>query len=210
MIKDRITNMILMEPQPFTNLALRIFFSNHDINVMGALSRYAALKIMLELDEIDIIAMELYDVNLNPLDGIFFIKENIAPILDVERQLIIITNVDCNFLIKEIIKLKPLVIVSKKDSLEEITKAINHAIDGRPYLSRRISDINNDNTIKSLSTAEMRVYYLLARDFTPKMISNELGIAYKTVQTHKINIMKKISARSHHELFNIINKYRII
>ena len=47
-----------------------------------------------------------------------------------------------------------------------------------------------------LTTREMEVFSLLVKNYTTKVISNELGISEETVRNHISNVMQKLEVTS--------------
>jgi len=61
----------------------------------------------------------------------------------------------------------------------------------------------------SLTSSELRVMSLLLNNNTPVEISEHLGVSYKTVQTHKRNVMQKLGARNSFGLLKIGYQYKV-
>jgi DNA-binding NarL/FixJ family response regulator len=196
-----------MEPHSFTCMAIRTLIPE-DIKIRGALKGFPPLQSMLDAEMIDVIVMEIYDTNLFPMDGIDFIRRNSQHWNNV--TLIVFTDVDNIFLIKELMKCKARVLISKKDDISEIRHAINKGISGDYYCSPNLlAIVNADNNELSLTSSELRVMSLLLNNSTPVEISEHLGVSYKTVQTHKRNVMQKLGARNSFGLMKIGYQYKI-
>ena len=69
-----------------------------------------------------------------------------------------------------------------------------HIIDG--YLSHNLEDLSGPK----LTTREREVAQLLAEGESTRSISDILTISIKTVETHRMNIMKKLDAKSQTDL----------
>lgn len=200
-------NLVIMEPHSFTSLAMRALIPE-DVKIRGALKGFTPLQSMLDAEMIDIVIMEIYDTNLFPMDGIDFIRRNAAHWNRV--TLIICTDVDNVFLIKELMKCKARILISKKDDIVTIEHAIAKGMSGDYYCSPHLLDIvNSDSNELSLTSSELRVMSLLLNNKTPMEISESLGISYKTVQTHKRNVMQKLGARNSFGLMKIGYQYKI-
>ncbi len=194
-------NLVLMEPHSFTCMAIRTLIPE-DVKIRGALKGFPPLQSMLDAEMIDIVVMEIYDTNLFPMDGIDFIRRNAHHWNRV--ALIICTDVDNIYLIKELMKCKARVLISKRDDIVSMQHAINKGISGDYYCSPKLLEIvNADNNQLSLTSSELRVMSLLLNNSTPIEISESLGVSYKTVQTHKRNVMQKLGARNSFGLLKI-------
>jgi len=200
-------NLVLMEPHSFTCMAIRALIPE-DVKVRGALKGFPPLQSMLDAEMIDILVMEIYDTNLFPMDGIDFIRNNSQHWNNV--TLIVCTDVENIFLIRELMKCKARVLISKKDPLECIQHAVNKGITGDYYCSPHLlSVVNSDDNELSLTSSELRVMSLLLNNNTPVEISEHLGVSYKTVQTHKRNVMQKLGARNSFGLLKIGYQYKV-
>jgi two-component system, NarL family, response regulator NreC len=99
----------------------------------------------------------------------------------------------------------------KDCAFEELCCAIHAVITHRIYLSPQISDIviddyvkfqqKNDGTVFSLLSArEREVLQLLSEGKSTIFIAEHLCLSVKTIETHRQNIMSKLSVRSVAEL----------
>lgn len=200
-------NLVLMEPHSFTCMAIRALIPE-DVKTRGVLKGFPPLQSMLDAEMIDILIMEIYDTNLFPMDGIDFIRRNSHHWNNI--TLIVCTDVDNIFLIKELMKCKARVLISKRDDIECVKYAINKGMMGDYYCSPHLlSIVNSDDNELSLTSSELRVMSLLLNNSTPIEISEHLGVSYKTVQTHKRNVMQKLGARNSFGLLKIGYQYKV-
>lgn len=100
----------------------------------------------------------------------------------------------------------------KNAASEELTRAIETAAANRKYVSPLIADAVVQSAIRepapkadsegvsALSAREREVLQLLAEGRTSKEIALNLGVAVTTVETHRRQIMSKLSIRSIAEL----------
>jgi two-component system, NarL family, response regulator NreC len=99
----------------------------------------------------------------------------------------------------------------KNAASEELTRAIEAAVANRKYVSPLIADAVIESAIreaapegsaevKALSVREREVLQLLAEGRSSKEIASRLGVAVTTVETHRRQIMSKLSIRSIAEL----------
>lgn len=102
--------------------------------------------------------------------------------------------------------------VLKDSATTDIVTAIRAVAAGEYYTSpaltsaliqrRRQSTLLRQQkpTIESLSPTEHRIIELIADYKTSKEIADELGISYRTVETHRTNICQKLELRGSHAL----------
>jgi two-component system, NarL family, response regulator NreC len=100
----------------------------------------------------------------------------------------------------------------KNSASEELTRAIETAAANQKYVSPLIADAVVQSAIReptakvasegvsALSAREREVLQLLAEGRTSKEIALKLGVAVTTVETHRRQIMSKLSIRSIAEL----------
>ncbi len=96
-----------------------------------------------------------------------------------------------------------------KDSAPELlVQAVQRVIGGRPFISPRVAEqmayeLRSDRTEQphqTLSDREDEVFRLLVAGKTVSEIAGQLNVSSKTVSTHKMRILEKMSASSVAEL----------
>lgn len=97
--------------------------------------------------------------------------------------------------------------VLKDSAVTDIVTSIKTVAAGRPYLSpalsahllqrrRRTEELDKRQPgLHDLSPMERRILKFIAEDKTSKEIAAELFISYRTVETHRSNICKKLDLR---------------
>lgn len=113
--------------------------------------------------------------------------------------------------------------VLKDASAYELVTAIRHAVSGRRYLSRTLSEQAIDSYVKeitprpdkldaflTLTVREREVLYGIARGKRNKEIAADLGISSRTVEFHRFNIVRKLGLKTPQELFHYCVRNGII
>jgi two-component system, NarL family, invasion response regulator UvrY len=101
--------------------------------------------------------------------------------------------------------------LSKQSDEEEVIKALNLFLTGRPYISNNLKDIlsdaksQNDNPIQMLSERELSVLGRLLKGETVKEISSQLALKPTTVATYKARIFEKLGVNNIIDLNNIVD-----
>jgi two-component system, NarL family, response regulator NreC len=101
--------------------------------------------------------------------------------------------------------------IQKSAAGEELVRAIDAVEKGRRYLSGDIAQDLMDSyvnraasggvsTLRSLSEREMEILRLLAKGHVAKEIASSLHISFRTVETHRRNIMRKLDLHNIAEL----------
>lgn len=104
----------------------------------------------------------------------------------------------------------------KNTDPDELVAAINQVYAGKKYFNKAISDrmINimaiEGSTTKKLSARETEILNLIARGHTTKEIASQLYISTRTVETHRVNMMKKLSVKNVAELIKKASQLNIL
>jgi len=99
-------------------------------------------------------------------------------------------------------------IVAKNSASSELVDAIQAVVNGNNYLSPSVSDVlvhnflasDTDTGPKNLSPRERQILQLIAMGKGAKEIGAELNISNKTVEAHRMQLMKKLDIRNVAEL----------
>jgi len=107
--------------------------------------------------------------------------------------------------------------VPKNVGLSELEFAIDAVLKGKTYLSPTITDrlmkdgeIDNSSPFTQLSKRELEILTLLANGKKNKEIGQMLHISTRTVDTHRSNILKKMSVRTNAELVRLAITHGVI
>lgn len=100
----------------------------------------------------------------------------------------------------------------KTQPVGEIFEALRTVARGQRYLAPALSvelveerlarGVAGSAPLATLSKREREVFVLLARGFSTKLVSDELGISAKTVETHRVHIHRKLGVHSVAELIH--------
>ena len=169
-----------------------------------------AVKLGLELKP-DVFLM---DVTMPELNG-----------LDATRQLcrerpnaaiLILTMHESDQLCADLIRAGARGCVLKSDSPRQLLAAVEAVASGKQYFTSLVSADNNvsggsaGRTPARLSAREREIVQLLAEGRSNKEIATLLGIAFKTVDAHRTNIMKRLNLHSVAEVVRYAVRERII
>lgn len=167
-----------------------------DFQIIGTFSDSSKALDFLRKEEADLL---ITDFNMPGLDGLAFISavQRINPLL----KIIVLSMHDEVHLVKEILKTGIQGYVLKKDTHNDLLKAIHEVRDGKVYLS---SDVNKMLIVnlqrpeegRLLTDREREILTLIAREYSNKQIAEELFISERTVETHRKNIFRKTGTNS--------------
>jgi DNA-binding NarL/FixJ family response regulator len=115
-------------------------------------------------------------------------------------------------LVSEMLKAGASGYVLKHTAYEELLRAIREVMEGRTYLSPEVTRGVVDAYVRSqprpgenpafavLTDREREVLQAISEGATTKEIADHLGVSVKTIETHRRNIMEKLSLHSVAEL----------
>ena len=143
----------------------------------------------------------LLDINMPGLDGL-----ETAKILRTRKpavKIIMLTSYNDREIIAEMIHLGVEGYLLKNADKAELVEAIHKVMKGRHYFSGDVEDIILQELVEKkpadliiLTEREQEVLQLLAREFTNEKIASALHISYRTVETHRKNIMQKTQSHN--------------
>lgn len=103
--------------------------------------------------------------------------------------------------------------ILKSDSPRQLLAAVESVASGHQYFTRGAdgpSQRASEGEASRLSAREREIVQLLAEGRTNKEIATLLGIAYKTVDAHRTNVMRRLRMHSVAELVRYAIRERII
>ena len=104
--------------------------------------------------------------------------------------------------------------ILKNEGGREITKAIETIMSGGKYYSEFVTKViiesfatqkkvsSSKKAIVELTARENQILSYIAQGYANQKIADSLFISYRTVETHRANLMKKLEAKNSIELLN--------
>ena len=143
----------------------------------------------------------LLDINMPGMDGIEtarLIKEKKPGI-----KIIMLTTYSDREIISELVHIGVSGYLLKNSDKKELVEAVNKVMKGRHYFSEEVENIILQGLTEkkwaeviTLTERELEVMHLLAKEYTNDKIAGELYISYRTVETHRKNIMQKTKSHN--------------
>lgn len=160
---------------------------------------------LLKKEKFDVCILDINMPKLNGIETAKAIKEK-----KYSAKIIILTTYNDKEFISELLLADVAGYVLKNTTKTELVKAINNITDGGKYFSNEVQDsiMNNyldeikkekkkqDREEETLTPREIEITKLLAKEHTNEMIAGILFISYRTVETHRKNIMHKTRAKN--------------
>jgi two-component system, NarL family, invasion response regulator UvrY len=145
----------------------------------------------------------LLDVNMEPLDGFEVLKiiRKLSPL----SKIIGLTMRSEPANVKKFFRLGAKGYVTKNSPRDELIHAIEEVKKGNTYICAEVKALLVQKTIgddsaapdlSSLSDSELKVLSLLCGGESSKDIAVKFGIAVKTVEVHRHNILKKLKVKN--------------
>jgi len=143
----------------------------------------------------------LLDINMPGLDGLDtarWLKEKKPAV-----KIIMLTTYNDPEIISELVHIGVSGYLLKNSDKQELAEAIHRVMKGRHYFSAEVEDIilkglseKKTPGVIMLTDREQEVIKLLAKEYTNEKIASELHISYRTVETHRKNIMQKTKSHN--------------
>ena len=167
-------------------------------NGEDAVKMYATLKP-------DIVIMDISMPGMNGIEATRVIKEK-----DPDARILILTMHDNQEYLNQIIRSGAKGFILKNTDKEELLDAVKTVAGGDNFFSKDISKLIIDNYIRTaketekgdaykevpLTKREIEILKLIASGYSNQEIANILYISYNTVDTHRKNIMHKLSIKN--------------
>jgi DNA-binding NarL/FixJ family response regulator len=164
----------------------------------------------------DIVVIDVSMPDLNGLEATRLIRK-----ADPKSEVLIITHHDSDEMAAQVLEAGARGYVLKSDSDQDLVHAIEALSRHKPYFTSRVMDMflaNRANGVADspdamrhrLTPREIEILQLLAEGKTAKEVATALGIATKTSDTHRTNIMRKLDLHSIAELVRYAIRNKIV
>ena len=143
----------------------------------------------------------LLDINMPGLDGIETAKQ--IKTAKPGIKIIMLTTYNDKEIISELIHTGVSGYLLKNSDRSELVEAITKVMSGRYYFSAEVEAIimqgvgeKKNTDVIILTDREIEIVKLLGKEYTNEKIATELHISYRTVETHRKNIMQKTKSHN--------------
>src|SRR5512132_388280 len=148
------------------------------------------------------------DVQMPGLNGIDFQKTLIEH--DREEQLVFITGHGNIPMCAQAMKAGAIDFLPKPFKPKQLLESVERALTRSAEQRLRESEKNHAcGLIERLTPREFQVMQLVATGMLNKQVGGELGMAEKTVKTHRAHVMQKLSITSVAELMRVLQKAEV-
>jgi DNA-binding NarL/FixJ family response regulator len=163
----------------------------------------------------------IVDISMPELDGVEVVRQvqEAAP----STKVLVLTMHESDEMVRRALDAGARGYLLKSDLAECLTKAVGAIAEGKRFLTPKVSEIVLDGFLKRRvehhqgerastrpTPRETQIIRLLAEGKSNKEIANGLGIAVRTVETHRAKIMSKLGLHSVVELIHYAMRNGII
>ncbi len=194
--------ILIAEDQQLVRQGLVALLAVDDVTIVGeAEDGRGAIEMARSLSP-DVVLMDLSMPELDGVEATRRIKQ-FAP----QIRVLVLTVANCERRVAEALAAGADGYALKKLGHGELMAAINAVFAGKTYLGPGLSEELVKEYLEgsemgggSLTAREREVLQLIARGHKNREIADELGIAIKTVETHRTKIMQKLDLHNSAEL----------
>jgi len=147
----------------------------------------------------------LLDISMPEMDGIETAKRIIQAKPD--QKIIILTTYNDKQIISEAVQAGARGYLLKNSSKGELIQAIEDVVKGEVHFHNKVQNVVTSGYVELLAKQQTRpeveltqreeeIVKLLAREYTNDKIAETLNISYRTVETHRKNMMQKTNSHN--------------
>jgi DNA-binding NarL/FixJ family response regulator len=159
----------------------------------------------------------ILDVNMPELDGIETVRQLRQK--NVGAKIIMLTTYNDLEFIKALAQHNISGYVLKNSTGDELVTAIRKVVEGKTWFSPEVQQLLAEDVVNAgrngspkiiLTPREIDIVRLLAKELTNEKIAEQLFISYRTVETHRKNIMQKTGAKNLAGLINFAHSNNLL
>lgn len=164
----------------------------------------------------EVVVIDVSMPDLNGLEATRLIRKSCP-----KTEVLVITHHDSDEMAAEVIDAGARGYVLKSDSDQDLVHAVESLSRHKPFFTARVTEMFLANRADGaaapveairhrLTSREVEILQLLAEGKTAKEVATTLGIATKTSDTHRTNIMRKLNLHSIAELVRYAIRNKIV
>lgn len=206
--------LVLADDHQLIREGFRALLGNNErLEIVGEAEDGVELVQMVRQRQPDLVLADIHMPNLNGLDAL---KQLIAEFPSI--KFIVLTMHDEREYVLNAIRLGASGYVMKNVERKELEKAIMAVHEGGKYFSPEVANVLAESVARpsavmefpEISPREKEVLMLVAEGLSTKQVADRLGISTRTVESHRINMLKKLKAGNTAELIRKAIELRII
>jgi len=152
--------------------------------------------------------LALVDITLRSTSGLELIKD--LRIRVPGLSILVISMHDESLYAERVLRAGGRGYVMKQEGGKKLMEAIRHVLNGKTYVSEKISakildlfsgrPAESSSPVERLTDREFEVFQLIGRGLSTKEIADKLHVSAKTVEVHRVNIKTKLNVGTAPEL----------
>src|SRR5262249_36291371 len=206
------SNVLVVDDHPMVRDGLRRLIAQQDDLVCcgetGTTAETLEAVVRLKPD------LVIMDLRLKVGDGLELIKSLEAH--DPDLRTMILSQYEAPIYVERALRAGALGYVVKAQAAEEILRAVRSVLSGEVYLTRGMAALllrrfvgakPSEERIEPLTDRELHVLHLLGSGLSTRQIAAELNLSFKTIETHRENIKRKLGLRGAAALIHYATQY---
>ncbi|MFY0607289.1 MAG: response regulator transcription factor [Cyclobacteriaceae bacterium] len=209
---SKIKIAIVDDHQLFRNGIASLLESNGDFEVILSEGSGASFLSQLENDLIpEVVLLDLTMPEMSGFDVLKILSSKYPEIKPIALSM----HDDGNYIVKCVREGAKGYLLKNTDE-EELIEAIKRVNKGEKYFNKTVSEqmigimALEGSDPKRLSPKEQEVIKLISDGLTTKEIAAKLFVSTRTIETHRVNMMKKLGVKNSAELIKKATKLKII
>lgn len=207
-------SILIAEDYSLVRQAMRsVLESDERFEVVGESERGEDAVLMTQQLNPGVVLMDIGLLGINGIEATKQIREN-AP----QTKVLCISGHSQASYVKQMMKSGACGYITKNCSRREMYKAILEVYAGNKYFCEEVKDVIVDDSLKlgkagpmpHLSKRELQIGVLITQGRTSREIAEDLGIALKTVEVHRYNMLKKLQLTNSAALANYFHSNSIV
>lgn len=199
---SKIKIIVADDHQLFREGMMALLSKNNFLDIVGEASSVVELFGLMDNIEPHVVLMDISMPGTNGLEAIKTARDQYPNV----KFIVLTMHAEGQYVVKAVRNGAYGYLIKNADENELIT-AIEAVALGKKYFNSQISQLMIGNIAlqgeelhKKLSDREMEVLELVSEGRTTKEIANQLFVSARTVDTHRVNMMKKLNVQNTAEL----------
>ncbi len=198
---SRIKIIVVDDHQLFREGIISLLSKNDELEIVGEADSVKELFSILDIKKAHVV---LIDISMPETNGLEAIKECRDKYPDV-KFIVLTMHAEGQYVVKAV-RNGAFGYLIKNANEHELITAIREVSVGKKHFNSEISQLMIGNMAiegeshKKLSDREMEVIQLVSEGQTTKEIADQLFVSARTVETHRVNMMKKLNVQNTAEL----------
>ena len=187
-------NILIVDDHPIVSTGLQALIEHTgEYGKIYVTNNITSSRLLLRQKDIDIAIIDLELQDANGMELIKYIHQT-----HINTQILVYTMHEELWTIRQLMKEDADAIVMKGDNPQEVLIALRKIEQGKGYFSQQFMRLINsqDTSEITLSNREAEVLEHISNGLSTNDIAQQLNISNNTVEFHRHNLMKKLSANN--------------